>query len=284
MSHSKFEYVKKFELEDRLVPNCWIVVRIDGKAFHKFSTQHDFRKPNDVRALGLMNECAKDVMSEFPDVMFSYGQSDEYSFVLRRDTGLYGRRSAKIMTNMVSLFASNFVFKWSKHFPDQSLKYPPAFDARTVVYPSEQNVRDYASWRQADCHINNLYNTVFWALVLKGGLTNRDAQERLKGTFSNDKNEILFSEFDTNYNNEPEQFRKGTTLYRQKVEIPIEDENFESSSSSGEPPKKDNDKKRFKAGSGGDAKVKVRTVITETTCDIIGDKFWIENPSLLNPR
>ena len=49
--------------------------------------------------------------------------------------------------------------------------YPPVFDGRTVLYPSNQNIRDYLSWRQADCHINNLYNTTFWALILKAGLT-----------------------------------------------------------------------------------------------------------------
>lgn len=46
-----------------------------------------------------------------------------------------------------------------------------AFDGRVVLYPSDQNMRDYVSWRQADCHINNLYNTCFWALVQGGGLT-----------------------------------------------------------------------------------------------------------------
>jgi tRNA(His) 5'-end guanylyltransferase len=65
------------------------------------------------------------------------------------------------------------------------------------------------------------YNTVFWTLVQKGGLTNQQSQDRLKGTFSNDKNEILFSQFGINYNNEPEQFKKGTTLYRKRVELPI---------------------------------------------------------------
>jgi len=35
MAKSKFEYVKQFELEDKLLPNCWIVVRIDGKGFHR---------------------------------------------------------------------------------------------------------------------------------------------------------------------------------------------------------------------------------------------------------
>lgn len=29
-------------------------------------------------------------------------------------------------------------------------------------------------------HINNLYNTCFWALVQNAGMSNRDAQEKLK--------------------------------------------------------------------------------------------------------
>ena len=71
------------------------------------------------------------------------------------------------------------------------------------------------SWRQADCHINNLYNTAFWTLIQSGGLSNQEAQERLKGTLAKDKNEILFSEFGINYNNEPAQYKKGTTLIRE---------------------------------------------------------------------
>lgn len=35
MANSKYEYVKKYELDDTLLPGCWIVVRIDGKGFTK---------------------------------------------------------------------------------------------------------------------------------------------------------------------------------------------------------------------------------------------------------
>ena len=31
------------------------------------------------------------------------------------------------------------------------LKYAPQFDARVVCYPTLRNIRDYLSWRQADC-------------------------------------------------------------------------------------------------------------------------------------
>jgi tRNA(His) guanylyltransferase len=35
MANSKYEYVKAFEQPDELLRNTWIVVRIDGKGFHK---------------------------------------------------------------------------------------------------------------------------------------------------------------------------------------------------------------------------------------------------------
>ena len=35
MSKSKFEYVKAFEQDDSLLRNTFIVVRIDGRGFHK---------------------------------------------------------------------------------------------------------------------------------------------------------------------------------------------------------------------------------------------------------
>lgn len=220
MANSKFEYVRNFESDEQLLPNCWIVVRIDGKAFHKFSEKHNFKKPNDLRALSLMNKAATIVMQQYKDILIAYGQSDEYSFVLRKDTTLYNRRKSKIMTYINSLFTSSYVFHWRSFFNDQPLLYPPSFDSRTVLYPTDTNLRDYLSWRQADCHINNLYNTTFWALIQQGGLSNSEAQMRLKGTLSSDKNEILFSEFNTNYNNEPSMYRKGTILIRKRVKRP----------------------------------------------------------------
>lgn len=42
------------------------------------------------------------------------------------------------------------MFNWAKHFPGVSLKYPPSFDGRIVLYPTEKAVKDYFSWRQVD--------------------------------------------------------------------------------------------------------------------------------------
>ena len=152
---SKYEYTKLFEQHSTLLRNTWLVVRIDGHGFHRFSKQHGFHKPNDIRALQLMNTSARQVMLEFNDIALSYGQSDEFSFVFLPSTQLYKRREAKIISNLCSFFTAAYVMNWASLF-DQPLQYPPAFDARAVCFPSTQNLRDYLSWRQVDCHINNL--------------------------------------------------------------------------------------------------------------------------------
>ncbi|KTW32277.1 tRNA guanylyltransferase [Pneumocystis jirovecii RU7] len=252
MVNSKYEYVRKFETSDKLLPNTWIVIRLDGCGFHKFSSIHEFEKPNDVRALNLMNEAASVTMKAFPDIILAYGNSDEYSFVFQKTCHLYERRSSKLTSIVVSLFTSNYVFLWPRYFKDKMLMYPPSFDARSILYPSKENIRDYLSWRQVDCHINNLYNTAFWALVQKGGMSTTDAEKTLMGTLAKDKNELLFSKFGINYNNEHEMFKKGSVLLRNSSA-----NNLEKTSS------------------------KNTKQIAVLHVDIIGDPFWDERPSLL---
>lgn len=47
-------------------------------AVARLSQDHDFAKPNDERALQLMDHAAKDVMKEFKDIVLAFGESDEY--------------------------------------------------------------------------------------------------------------------------------------------------------------------------------------------------------------
>lgn len=161
MACSKFEYVKQFEQSSTLLKNTFLVLRVDGHSFHRFTQTHNFIKPNDQRCINLMAQAAKVVMSEFNEIKMAYGQSDEFSFILPRKCTLYQRRENKIITNVCSLFTSAFMMHWKDHFKDTELKYAPSFDCRAVCYPSEKNVRDYFSWRQADCHINNLVCILF---------------------------------------------------------------------------------------------------------------------------
>jgi len=44
----------------------------------RFSDKYAFTKPNDRRALDLMNAAAENVVRELPDIVIAYGISDEY--------------------------------------------------------------------------------------------------------------------------------------------------------------------------------------------------------------
>jgi tRNA(His) guanylyltransferase len=214
MANSKFSYVKQFERSNDLLPHTYIVVRIDGRGFTSFCDVHGFEKPNDLRGIKLMSECAKEVMKSFNEIVIAYGDSDEFSFAFKRSAKVFNRREDKILSCALSLFSSSYVFHWSKYFPDTPIAKIPSFDSRIVLYPSLEDLQSYLSWRQCDCHINNLYNTTFWALVQKGGLSQTEAHQRLKGTFSKDKNEILHRDFGINYNQIEEIYKKGTILIR----------------------------------------------------------------------
>lgn len=68
------------------------------------------------------------------------------------------------------------------------------------------------------------------------------------GTLASHKNEILFQEFGINYNNEPAMFRKGTVLIRKLTP---------------------------------DVMGRLKPNILALADDIIGDRFWKENPEIL---
>ncbi|KAH7156236.1 tRNA guanylyltransferase [Dactylonectria macrodidyma] len=280
MANSKFEYVRDFEMPDPLLSNTWIVVRVDGRAFTKMCAKYNFEKPNDRRALDLMNTAAKAVVTDMPEITIAYGVSDEFSFVFHKSCVLFERRESKLVSTVVSTFTSNYVYAWSNHFPDSPLSFPlPTFDGRAVCYPSVQNLRDYLSWRQVDCHINNLYNTAFWSLVQLGGLDNKEAEKTLAGTVAADKNEILFSRFAINYNNEPEIFKKGSVIFRDYELVDPDSHNVASTIDAQAMPvtqsktQKENDKKR---------RAKARILVEHM--DIIKDDFWDRRPWILSNK
>lgn len=177
----------------------------------RFTRDHGFEKPHDPSGLRLMNAAAEHTMREFPgDIRLAFGESDEYSFVFDRNTTLYQRRAAKLVSLVVSCFTGHYVALWKEYFPSTPMSRVPLFDGRAVAYPTLRTLRDYLSWRQADTHINCQYNTCYWLLMQK--MQDREAvQKALQGTLTADKNEIMFT-MGVNYNNIPDMYRKGSII------------------------------------------------------------------------
>ncbi|KAF5130582.1 tRNA(His) guanylyltransferase [Metarhizium anisopliae] len=128
MANSKFEYVRNFEQPDLLLPNTWIVVRIDGRAFTKMCAKYKFQKPNDRRALDLMNVAAMAVVTDIPEIIIAYGVSDEYSFVLHKSCDLFERRARYVASSsqpFAKLKVKVDAASWSapSYLPSQRITY-----------------------------------------------------------------------------------------------------------------------------------------------------------------
>jgi tRNA(His) guanylyltransferase len=260
----------------------WLTLKV------RLSSHYQFTKPNDARALDLMNAAAQKVLTVIYDICFAYGVSDEYSFVFDRNTSLFERRRDKLISTVVSTFTAAYIHLWSEHFCKPSkenwdnatgldVDWLPTFDARAVAYPTTQNLRDYLSWRQVDCHINNLYNTTFWAMVQQGGMTPTEAEEELKGTVAAGKNEILFSRFGINYNNEDEMYKKGSMVFREYAQPGEQGMTLgaDSYTTGSERSKTQQEKQR---------KAKAKAEVVVKHLDIIKDSFWEQRPWLLGGK
>ena len=53
----------------------------DERVVRRLCAKYAFEKPNDRRALELMNAAATGLMAELPDIILAYGISDEFRYV-----------------------------------------------------------------------------------------------------------------------------------------------------------------------------------------------------------
>jgi tRNA(His) guanylyltransferase len=55
-------------------------VVVSNSFYSRMCAKYEFEKPNDKRALDLMNAAAKAVVTDLPEITISYGVSDEYRY------------------------------------------------------------------------------------------------------------------------------------------------------------------------------------------------------------
>lgn len=79
---------------------------------------------------------------------------------------------------MVSDFTAYYFSYWRDFLPSVKLQSLSSFDGQIMTFPNLESIQDYLRWKQADHHINNLYNTCFRALV-HSGVTLEEARKKL---------------------------------------------------------------------------------------------------------
>ena len=127
-------------------------------------------------------------------------------------------------------------------------------------------------------------------MIQQGGLDARTAEDKLQGTFSSDKNEILWK-YGVNYNNEPEMFRKGSVVFREyELQEPRDANGNENGSVEQSPtaeastdiPEQDAVLSKTQLEKMRRARAKARVVIEHI--DIIKEEFWEKRPWILGGK
>lgn len=188
-----------------ILPNSFFAIRVDGRNFHTEVKKMKMERPFDKKLRNAINKAIKIVMKDF-GCIFAYTESDEVTFLFPKETNIFDRRVEKL----VSLVASRMSVEFSKSNIAKGTS--PTFDARVLELPSDDLVIKCFQWRQMDSHRNAISTQCFWRLV-QSGKTERQADKILLGMKDKDKNELLFKNFNCNYNNTPEWTRKGTMFY-----------------------------------------------------------------------
>ncbi len=196
-----FEYFH----EVRLLPDAWIVLRVDGRGFSRF-TERRFEKPFDAVFHTMMVATARTLLGELQGV-YAYTESDEISVLVRRDWGLFDRGLEKAVSISAGIASAAFTLACGE---------AAHFDSRVWLGPSVEHVVDYFRWRQADATRCALNGWCYWTLR-KEGKSVREATRLLDRMPVAEKHELLFAR-GVNFNDLPAWQRRGTGLYWESYE------------------------------------------------------------------
>ncbi|MGA2182517.1 MAG: tRNA(His) guanylyltransferase Thg1 family protein [Bryobacteraceae bacterium] len=177
----------------------YVIVRIDGRAFHTFTS--DLERPYCRRLADALDQAALYACQQMIGCRFAYGQSDEYSFLL---TDVEGEKSPLWfdgnVQKIVSVSASLFTAAFNRRFAGATLA---TFDARVLLIPQRTEVTKYFLWRQLDASANSL-NMLASAHFSHAELSHKSTAE---------KHEMLHAR-GVNWARQPADFKRGRVVRR----------------------------------------------------------------------
>jgi tRNA(His) 5'-end guanylyltransferase len=201
--------MKDYEVYSSLkVPkNSKVIVRLDGRAFHKLASDLELVKPYDRNFYHVMAEVCEDLFREFSP-SFVYTFSDEISLLLNNIP--FDGRIEKINSVMAGFASSSFVIHY-----DVDFKKPPAFDSR-IIPINDEDILDYFRWRQDESWMNcvNSHGISY----LKTKYSNNEANDKINGMKLNEIHELLFQN-GINLNDIETYKKRGIGIYRKNKKV-----------------------------------------------------------------
>ncbi len=146
-----------------LMPNQYVLMRLDGRAFSKF-TKRFFNKPFDEKFTQFMNETMLYLVDDISGCVAGYTQSDEITLLLtdkknKGQEGWFNYRLDKMCSIAASMATAYFNHNFCAYLDNTYYadKYPfPVFDCRIWQVPNDAEVKNVFLWRQRDCIRNSI--------------------------------------------------------------------------------------------------------------------------------
>ena len=220
----------------KLMRRCPVAIRIDGKAFHTFTT--GFHKPFDEVLIKSMQETMKYLCENIQGYVLSYTQSDEITLILvdykkLTSSAWFDYEVQKIC----SIAASMATMAFNKFFADNvekeilsnsdkegnvvddnleiihinhvhSMRKGAMFDARCFNIPKEE-VTNLVYWRQLDASRNSIQ------MVGQANFSHKELQNKS----CNDIQDMLMTQKGINWNDLPTYQKRGSCCVRNKIVI-----------------------------------------------------------------
>lgn len=219
----------------RLTKKTPVIVRIDGKAFHTYTKGLD--KPFDNILSEAMNYVCRKLIETIQGCKFAYTQSDEISLLLtdwdKSTTDCYFnyrvQKMVSVLASSVTMYFNQYIVSkvlcWQKGESELSEKLfdkwaakagCAMFDARAYNLPKEE-VCNYFIWRQEDASRNSIQSLGRSKFSFKQMLNKKN----------NEVQDMLFNEYDINWNFIDTKWKRGFAVYRDEdgiksdFEIPL---------------------------------------------------------------
>lgn len=190
-----------------VLPNMYIVARIDGRSFTRLTKEvHKFKSPFDERFRNHMVDTVRHLMNCGFNVVYGFTESDEISLLFDLGEAAFGRKVRKY----ISVLAGEASAKFSTVLGDVA-----AFDCRLSELPNRQLVVDYFRWRSEDAYRNALNAHCYWRLRMDN-LSQKEAAVKIEHMSVAAKNEVLFG-YGINFNELPNWQKRGIGVYWTEV-------------------------------------------------------------------
>lgn len=220
----------------KLMRRCPVAIRIDGKAFHTFTT--GFHKPFDEVLIKSMQETMKYLCENIQGCVLGYTQSDEITLILVDYKKLTSsawfdyevQKICSIAASMATMVFNNIFSKYVRGF-DLALAYNDngidteenrklweiynkavnkgaMFDARCFNIPKEE-VTNLVYWRQLDASRNSIQ------MVGQANFSHKELQNKS----CNDIQDMLMTQKGINWNDLPTYQKRGSCCIKTEENI-----------------------------------------------------------------